>query len=315
MLQATSGKRFDEKICDEVRDLSSAGATIYGSIALATSVRAGLTRQEVLLSAGEASHDNLAVLQELIDRRIVVKKRDLLAARHRLIADHVVKHLKREGHLAETVRGVAFALSASVSAENRHSRPMSLLIRILNHDWLIENLHGEWDSIRAIYDHVERTLGWDPHYWLQRGSFELERGDLRAAETFLESARSMAPDDYRVQTEWGYLQLRRASENPAEAGNVQLALEALDELEDAIARRGDSDPYPFHVMGSAGLEFIESAPLGRDESLRLLGRIRQVVEDGRRRHRDDKALGQLASKLERLFLTIGAVEDESHAAR
>jgi hypothetical protein len=137
---------------------------------------------------------------------------------------------------------------------------------------------------------------------------EVERGDLHAAETFLESARSMAPEDYRVQTEWGYLQLRRATQDSEEAGSVQLAIEAFDELDDAIARRGDSDPYPFHVMGSAGLEFAAAAPLGRDEKLRLVSRIRRVVEDGRRRHRGDQALAQLATDVERLFLMVGAVE-------
>ena len=277
MLQATSGKRFDDKICSEVRDLGSGAGTFYGAVALASSVRHGLTRQELMLAAGEATHDTVGILQELLDRRIMIRRDDLILARHRLIAEHVVKYLKREGHLAETVRGVAFALSASVGPETRHSRPMSILIRLLNHDWLIEHLHGQWDEIRGIYDHVERTLGWDYHFWLQRGSFEVERGDLHAAETFLESARSMAPDDYRVQTEWGYLQLRRATQDSEEAGSVQRATEALDELDDAIARRGDSDPYPFHVMGSAGLEFAAAAPLGRDEKLRLVSRIRRVV--------------------------------------
>ena len=189
MLQATSGKRFDEKICDEVRDLSSSAASIYGAVALASSVGQGLTRHEILLAAGDASHDTVALLQRLLDRRILIRRNGLILARHRLIAEHVVKYLKREGHLAETIRGVAFALSTAVSAEARRSRTMSILIRLLNHNWLIENLHGQWADIRGIYDHVERTIGWDPHYWLQRGSFEVERGDLRAGETYLEAAR------------------------------------------------------------------------------------------------------------------------------
>jgi len=315
MLQATSGKRFDEKICDEVRDLSSAGANIYGAVALASSIGQGLTRHEILLAAGDASPDAVALLQGLLDRRILIRRDDLILARHRLIAEHVVKHLKREGHLAETVRGVAFALSTAVSAETRRSRPMSILIRLLNHDWLIENLHGQWADIRGIYDHVERTVGWDHHYWLQRGSFEVERGDLRAAESYLEAARSMAPEDYRVQTEWGYMQLRRATQDHDEAGSVARAQEALDELEDAILRRGDTDPYPFHVMGSAGLEFVEVAPLARDEKLRLLTRLRRIVDDGRRRHRDDDHLAQLERSLERVFLTIGAVAQGSSSTR
>jgi hypothetical protein len=125
MLQATSGKRFDEKICDEVRDLSSAAASIYGAVALASSIGQGLTRHEILLAAGDASHDTVAHLQRLLDRRILIRRNGLILARHRLIAEHVVKYLKRAGHLAETIRGVAFALSTAVSAEARHSRARS----------------------------------------------------------------------------------------------------------------------------------------------------------------------------------------------
>jgi hypothetical protein len=310
MLQATSGKRFDDKICSEVRDLEAGPAAVYGAVSLATHIRHGLTRHEALLAVGDVSRDTVGILQDLLDRRILIKRGDLIVARHRLIAEHVVKYLKREGHLAETVRGVVFSLATSVSAENHHSRPMSILVRLLNHDWLIENLHGQWDSVRAIYDQVEQTLGWDHHFWLQRGSFEVERGDLRIAEIYLESARSMAPDDYRVQTEWGYLQLRLATRDSQETGSVRLALDAFDELEDAISRRGDSDPYPFHVMGARGLEFVEVAPLGRDEKLKLLSRLRSVVDDGCRRHRKDQALTQLATRIERQFLIVGAVEGE-----
>jgi hypothetical protein len=50
------------------------------------------------------------------------------------------------------------------------------------------------------------------------------------------------------------------------------------------------------------------------EALRLLTRLRRIVEDGRRRHRNDNHLAQLERSLERVFLTIGAVEQDSSSA-
>ena len=307
MLQATSGKRFDEKICDEVRDLDHTSAAIYGTVALATHVRTGLTRHEIMLAAGEPSNESAAQLQRLLDRHILLLRGELIVTRHRLIAERVVGYLKAEGRLGEVTRGVAFVLATAVNPGTRPSRPHAILTRLINHDWLIRNFNGEWDVVRSIYDRIEPLLQWDHHYWLQRGSFEVEKGDPRAAENYLESARSMAPTDYRVQTEWAYMILRQATTNPGDVGLAQLAVDAFDELEDAISRRGDSDPYPFHIMGAHGLEFIETASLGRDEKLKFVTRIRLVVEDGRRRHPKDEYLIDLAKRLERLFLTVGAV--------
>jgi len=38
---------------------------------------------------------------------------------------------------------------------------------------------------RDIYEELESILSWDYHYWLQKGSLEVEAGDIRLAENFL----------------------------------------------------------------------------------------------------------------------------------
>jgi len=38
---------------------------------------------------------------------------------------------------------------------------------------------------RDIYEELESILSWDYHYWLQKGSLQVEAGNIRLAENFL----------------------------------------------------------------------------------------------------------------------------------
>jgi tetratricopeptide (TPR) repeat protein len=177
----------------------------------------------------------------------------------------------------------------------------------MNHDWLIRNLPGDREGIRAAYDAIEDLVAWDYHYWLQRGSFEVEIGDSQAAQNFLEQARSLAPDDYKVQTEWGYMIIKRAAQNPAAPQARDRVEEAFIELEDAILRRGDQDSYPAHVMGSQGLAWVRQALLTRDEKLGVLARLRGVVDTALEYHPASGDLRQLSQDLKQEYLLVGAV--------
>lgn len=52
MIQATSGKRFEDKCVQELTDLTDSGAKAYAMIAVATSFRYGLAKDEILLATG-----------------------------------------------------------------------------------------------------------------------------------------------------------------------------------------------------------------------------------------------------------------------
>lgn len=309
MIQVTSGERFEEKIDSECRDLSPDASLLYSVVAVATQLRHGVTRHEVLLAAGEATNEAVNRLQTLIDRHLLVESDGLIRVRHRVIAERAIDYFRREGLLGEAIRGLMFAMAASTGPETRRTRPRSLLVRLLSHDWLGRSLLNETGAVRRAYDGVEQLLSWDYHYWLQRGSFEVEANDLAAAQNFLEQARSLGPDDYRVQTEWAYMVLKRAVANASEPEAERHANDAFEELEDAIVRRGDTDPYPFHILGSQGLEWVRASPLGREEKLELVSRIRRQVTDGRRRHPADSHLQVLDEQLENLYLKIGAVQE------
>ena len=68
-----------------------------------------------------------------------------------------------------------------------------------------------WSRSGAQLDgSLETILSWDPHFWLQRGSLEVDFGDLNLAEHFLSMSRSFNPDDVFLQTEWAYLLFKKA---------------------------------------------------------------------------------------------------------
>src|SRR5437016_3889635 len=199
MIQATSGERFDEKIDSECRDLGNELGLIYAIVALATSLRVFITTDELLTAIGESSNESLNRIQSLIRQRLIVEKRNELRLRHRVVADRALEYYQRNGQLTEPIEGLLWSMATRVFQYTpRHDREARLRIRLLNHDFLMTTI-PDIASVRRIYNTVESLSAWDYHYFLQRGSFEVEMGDLNLAQNFLDSARSMAGDDYLVQ--------------------------------------------------------------------------------------------------------------------
>jgi hypothetical protein len=308
MIEVTSGERFEEKVDRECRDLEPQTALLYAVVAIATAQRQFLTRQEVVLAAGN-DPEALNRLQGLTNQHLLtMTSGNQVRVRHRVIANRALDYFRRQRQLAEPIRGLMFALATGIDrARYPRGRQGSLLVRLMNHDWLIRNLPADREGTRSAYDAIEDLVAWDYHYWLQRGSFEVETGDLQLAQNLLEQARALAPQDYKVQTEWGYMAIKRAAQNPADVQSRDRVEEAFVELEDAVTRRGHMDSYPAHVMGSQGLSWVRTAPLTRDEKLGVLARLRGVVDSALEHHPASGDLRQLSRDLEQEYLLVGAV--------
>jgi hypothetical protein len=165
MIQATSGKRFEDKCVQELTDLPETGAKAYATIAVATSFRYGLAKNEILLATGDHSNTMLNSIENLLGRHIATLRNDgAIWARHRTIADIIRQRLETSGQLAGVVSGLA----------------------VLSHDMLIRSIGVE--SARNLYGSLEGLLHWDYHYWLQRGSTEVEQGELSLAALSKSSA-------------------------------------------------------------------------------------------------------------------------------
>jgi tetratricopeptide (TPR) repeat protein len=305
MIEATSNERFEEKIERECRELSTESAFVYATVALATSLRTYLTKEEMLLASGEASNETLTIIDQLVVQRLLTFQRgNEIRLRHRVIAEHAVDYYKAQGLLREPLIGLVWTMATKAHPDlPRHSREHKLLRTMMNHSFMM-NLTDDRDTPRKAYDLIEDLQSANYHYYLQRGSYEVEIGDLDLAKNLLEQARNLAPTDYMVQTAWAYMTLKRAAMNAASVGASDQAREAFAELEDAIARRGKGDPYPYHVLGSQGLSWVRRAVLSSDEKGTLLGRLLQIVKEGMRYHPRQRELAQLFEDLEREYLSL-----------
>jgi tetratricopeptide (TPR) repeat protein len=305
MIEATSNQRFDEKIASECNDLVQERdlALIYGIVAVATHLRNFLTKDEILLAAGESSNKSLNRIESLLNQQLFVTvDGNHIQLRHRVIADKVVDYYKSEGILSDPIEGLFWMLSTKVHPElSKYAREAKFLRRLMNHELLI-NLTSDVETPRRAYASVESLLNWNYHYWLQRGSYEVEVGNIDLAENFLNQALSMSPDDYKVQTEWAYMSLKQASLSPVSINAPARAEEAFKHLEEAIENRGESDSYPYHVLGSQGLGWVRHAVLSREEKRNTLLRLERIVGEGVKHHPLQKDLIQLQQDIKKEIL-------------
>ena len=317
MIEATSGRSFHDKIDDECSQLPAEQRFLYAVCALATRSRIGLALDEILAAGGETTAEQLACIDALKRQYLVIERSDgLLAVRHRVVADRVVAWLRREGQLAQPVEGLLFAMAVQyLRKRNTSSRAFRLMVGLLNHKFMIEEI-ADRAAVRTIYESLSSILSDDFHFWLQCGSFELEKGDLDLAENYLNQARSLSPEDHRVRTAWSYMSLRRAAElaQSAESGWRERAQEAMSELNDIIELRGATDGHAFHILGSQGLHYARRAPLSLDERLRLLDQLRGVVNRGARLHMGSEELKQLRDDLEKEYLRLAVPPEDQQTA-
>lgn len=305
LIEATSGLQFEEKLSAECDELESDARFLYAVSGLATTRGFGLGQEDLILAFGSADNTILNHIRTLVQRGLLVQGTGRqLKVRHRVVADRVVEHFRASKELTEPLKGLLFAAASKADRQApRRAREWRLLISIINHDYL-QRLLLDLGEVRQCYAEVEDLLHWDYHYWLQRGSLEVESGNLEHAFNFLSQARSLAPDDYKVQTEWAYFQLKNTSSDATKSGSVDRAEAALIELEDVIRRRGEVDSHAYHVYGSQGLRWARRAPVSTAERARLLDRLRKLVDEGVRRHPRQGDLKQLSDDLQKEYLSL-----------
>ena len=284
MIQATSGRRFEEKAVEELLELDDNSAAIYAFIAVASALRFSLTRDEVLIASGDQSNKTLNILDQLLRRHIIVATDNGdLHARHRVIAEILLKELQLRRDLSRVLSGlILVAATKAAPGQSRSSRPWRMLKLFINHEFLIRTIGLE--AARNIYGEYEQLLTWDYHYWLQRGSLEVEFGDLSLAENFLNQAKSLASEDSLVDNEIAYLLFKKALANPAGVDAKRNVNEATAILEELIHKRGHIDSYPFHVLASQGLAWSRRTIRNRQEKEKYLRYLLTHTENGLKKH-------------------------------
>lgn len=304
MIQATSGRRFEDKVVEELTDLGNDGGSVYGLIAVASAFRIGLTKEDILVAIGDQSNTALNVINQLITRHIIIVRDDsLLYARHRVIAEIIRDKLQQSGQIGAVLSGLALVAATRVGPTlPRNAKPWRLLRSVINHDFLMHSVSLE--VARNLFGSLEQLLSWDFHYWLQRRSLEVELGDLKLAENFLNQARGLAPDDPFVENEWAYLLFRLALENPAASTAVSAVEQATATLEDLIIRTSRVSAYPYHVLGSQGLAWSRRGIKGSQQKERYLRKLIQRLKEGSEKYPRDSELSKLLQDLNKEYLGL-----------
>lgn len=308
LLEATSGRRFRDLIISEMRELDADTRTLYAITAVASALRFGLMRDELLLAVGDVTNVTLGGIDALQRKHLLAADRTgVLHVRHRVIADVLLRALAADGVLPDVITGLAIAAASKIGPGVRRGHKNYRRMRsLMKHDWLSEQIGV--NGARSLYEELEPFMNWDYHYWLQRGSFELERGDnIEHAENFLNQAYALEPDDILVHTAYGYLKLRLAVSTPLAPESRGLRDDGFELLREAIASHNGEDPHPFHIYGSLGLEWLRRGDVTPEERADLLKELAAQVEAGRRNHPRDDPLRELNAELQKAQLGIGSI--------
>ncbi|MEV8556331.1 hypothetical protein AB0478_07675 [Streptomyces sp. NPDC051917] len=319
MIQVVTGKRFEDKVASEYHQLDREQIAVYSTVCVFESAivfkKRGIEQEDLLqiVSGPSAPRPELhRAISRLVDRRILTLAGDgTVRCRQRTIADTVVETvLKKTPNQLGSVIEFLLRFYAQYAADSRDNDDpyRRILIRLLNHSLMV-SLRLKPPQVREIYSTVHELLQNNFHYWLQRGEYELERGDLGIAENHLETAQGCegGVTDHFVLTAWSAIRLRRSTESPSDGTLRDRALEAVAVLEDVTRRHGGASPHSFSVIARRGTEWVEACEgsLSAGQVDDILRRILAVVEVGRRFCRDNhefmRIADEFAPKLMRLL--------------
>lgn len=284
LIEATSGKSFHEKIADECRGLEKMELALYGvACTAAWADNKPLSTQNLLVASGAIDRlGAVKAIQRLESARLFVKGDVGYGVRHRVVAESAIDYFRDEGLISTWIDGLIFLAASNYDPKNvRSSRLGRMLIRLISHQNL-RSLVSDNQAVGRIYGSAEALLGDDLHFWLQRGSYELDFGDLRAAKNFLEQARTIDPADVLVATAWAQLQLKTALDVPGSPGSVGLAQEAIESLTRLMQRPNIDSPHTFSVFLTYSFRWLRAATLGAEEERRLRELILDMGDRGNR---------------------------------
>jgi hypothetical protein len=310
MKEVTTGRDFDDIIKREYNDIVDPELRLTYLIAcLATAAGASLTRRQ-LLACSELPPALLLNGLERELRNVVVRATeygDRVIARHAVIAATVVETIAPKGALSVAYKRILSVLANDMDSKATRGEPrrwFRLFKSLINHQQIYLRFERDIDEARSIFDTLTAKLTTDPHYWLQYGSLELEFGELDFATRYINTAESIAPNQFLIRNAKGHLLLalgRSASSlREAEAYRMQ----GEDVLNEAIEERGDESDYPWHILIAHILEWIETWVPDRDLKRKELNALRLRAAEACEANPRSHALEQIRDKVERAYLLI-----------
>jgi SIR2-like domain len=302
MYEATHNDNFEHKLTQEGTSLPPEQRLIYAITCLASSLRFALTRDEILAAASDVSNTGLFALNRLAARGILTQKTNTYKARHRVIAELITDSLRKNGQLLPSYLGLTRTMAARYDPAKQKAREGKLLTALLGHRRIARNF--EMSDARVIYNEVEEFCKDDYHFWLQRGSLEVQDGSLAYARPYLLSAKDGGEHDHRVHTEWAYYLLKDAWKNPRRSDAAGQVAEAQEILLGRLEKCEGDDVYAWHVFGSQMLAWLRRSPLSSDVKQREFEAVKRRLEGAVRQHPTDRELRSLLQEIQGEWLSM-----------
>ncbi len=298
MIEVTSGKSFTEKICEEFEKLPANDRYIYCLVALATAKFSSLSKGEILIGMGEGrDNGTVNIINKLVKRGLFIEDRDRLKVRHGVIAEKIIERLYSDGHLMMYYERLVYIVAVkSDELGSEKGRMKRLLKKLINHEALFK-ISSEISEAQKLYESVADLLGRNHQFWLQRGCFELEHGNLDLARNYLNQSSGLNSSDPLVKLSLAHLSFKEAIANPNTEQAHQSAKGAYDGIIQLINERGKKDPYPYHVLGTQGLRWAKTG-IKNDESRKdYLENLWDIMKKGVKAHPRLDKLKNLRQKL------------------
>ncbi|EFF92865.1 conserved hypothetical protein [Streptomyces sp. e14] len=296
MIKVVTGKDFEEKVRSEFQQLGSEERAAYATVCLFESAlvykQRGIDEEDLLLivAGGKAPTRSLReAVSRLVGMGILMRSGDgRVRCRQRAIADSVVDSVLRNNveQLSSVVEFllVFYAARACNIQDNDHPLRRAM-IKLLSHS-LMNDLKLPVQSVRKIYDRVLPSLQDDRHYWLQRGQFELENGDLGVARNHLLSAKGCdgGEQDTFVRTTSSAIDLKAAAKAPRKPDLERAAVNAVQELYAVTRERGGDAPHSYTILAREGSRWLEACAETLDSQTFLDNQtlILQIIAQGKR---------------------------------
>lgn len=304
MIEATSGADFDKKCTSEYEQLSDAEKRYYEIAVVATCKGIAISQDDLILSTGQQSNPHIDFLRKMLSRGLLLYgDNNTIRVRHKVISEKVFDHMVKQNLTVIPITALLYSLCSKTNLNlPKNARPKRNIVALLNHEFLYKAC-GK-DGTSRVYGQLETILRDDYHYWLQRGSFHLENGDVLLAENFINQAYSMEPLDKFVVVSKCYLQLKKAYTFPTRDDSGAMAKEAIENLVELI-NSGES-PYYTHILGSQGLAWSRKGRLSFEERVKLLALLREKVSNGVKLFPRSPEIKQLNLDIEKEYLMVGS---------
>jgi hypothetical protein len=309
MREATEGRGFDQIIESEFAELTPFEAKVlYLCAAIATTARSHLTVEQ-LLSCSEVNRSEALELVNRNLRDIVIRLEEdprSMRLRHAVIADLMTEKRAPRNILREAYTRLLSTLSHDMGRPpERNSRIARLYRRIINHEGICRRF--EVEDARLVYESLQDRFNEEAHFWLQFASLELTQGDLSLASNYIAQAESLSPSDDFIRMAKAHLFLKKAVAAKSQQEARELWSAGCELVRDQIKKRGKTDPYPYHIMGSQALEFVKRL-VYKEERKSVIEDAASIVSDGTKNHPRNLELKDLDRELRGAYLGL-AVPD------